>query len=83
MKLFSILLLLCLNGCAVIATTIGSSPATISAAQTLDAVKLGVDAVSAGATDKTTTDHAVSTVSGLDCKATNIIKGKVYCEDRH
>lgn len=80
MKLFSVLILLALNGCVMVATYSGAAPATISAAQTADAIKLGIDTVSATKTGKTTTDHAVGIISGRDCKSINVIEGKSYCE---
>ena len=68
------------NGCVLLASYSGAAPATVSAAQTIDTIKLGVDAVSATKTGKTTTDHAVGVIAGKDCKSTNVLEKKSYCE---
>lgn len=78
-----IIVLFCSNlmGCAVVASIGGGSAATIQAAQTIDAAKLGADAVSGAATGKTITDHAISYVADQDCTLFNIFESKPVCEE--
>lgn len=73
------LLCLPLSGCALVATVGGGSAATIQAAQTIDAAKLGADAVSGATTGKTLTDHAISYVANKDCTLFNIFGDKPIC----
>jgi hypothetical protein len=68
-----------LNACAIVATIGGGSAATIQAAQTIDAAKLGADAVSGAATGKTITDHAISYFVNQDCTLFNVFESKPVC----
>jgi len=76
-----ILFALCcsLTGCAIVASVGGGSAATVQAAQTIDAAKLGADAVSGATTGKTITDHAISFVANQDCTLFNIFDSKPMC----
>jgi len=75
------LVILCsnLSACAIVATVGGGSAATIQAAQTIDAAKLGADAVSGATTGKTITDHAISFVADKDCTLFNLFDSKPMC----
>ena len=42
-------------------------------------IKLGVDVVSYVETDKTTTDHALTYITGKDCNTLNVLSGKSLC----
>lgn len=77
---FVVLLSVFCNGCSMILTYAGATPATVSATQTIDTIKLGVDAVTATQTGKTTTDIAVGVIAGKECKSTNVLEKKSYCE---
>lgn len=43
-------------------------------------VKTGADVISYAGTDKTTTDHALSYVTGKDCNTLNVLKDKPICQ---
>lgn len=71
-----------LSGCTVLASVAGGSAATVQAAQTIDAAKLGADAVSGVTTGKTLTDHAISYVMNQDCTLFNVFSSKEpVCRD--
>jgi hypothetical protein len=73
---------LALQGCTVLATVVGGSASTVQVAQTVDAAKLGADAVSGAATGKTITDHAISYVFNQDCTLFNVFStSKPVCRD--
>ena len=74
-------LLINLEGCAVLASTAGGSAATIQIAQTIDIIKTAGDIGSASVTGKTLTDHAISELSGKNCKTLNVIEDKKLCEE--
>jgi uncharacterized protein YceK len=79
----NLIVLICclLSGCAVIATVTGASSTTITTVKTVEAVKLGADAASSVATDKTLTDHAISAMTGKDCSTMNVFrKDRHFCE---
>jgi len=69
------------TGCAVIATVTGSSSSTLATVKAIETVKLGADVVSYGATDKTLTDHAISGITGKDCKLFNIVGDRQVCQE--
>lgn len=73
---------LLLQGCATyVVTQIGAGVEAVSAAQTIDQAKTAAEVVSYGATNKTLTDHALDTVTGKDCKLTNVVnKEHKVCE---
>jgi len=77
-----LILLLCLflSGCAVVASMTGASSSTVTAIKTAEAVKLGVNAASTATTNKTLEDHALSYVTGKDCKMWNAIDHKSVCK---
>ena len=75
------ILLISLQGCAIIAGTLGTSPAIIQAAQLADLTKLGVDIVLVSETEKTATDHIVSKVKDKDCQTGRFLKNGEYCTD--
>jgi uncharacterized protein YceK len=77
-----LILLLCLflSGCAVIASVTGASSSTVTAIKTAEAIKLGANAASTATTNKTLEDHALSSVTGKDCKMWNAINHKSICE---
>ena len=74
-------LLINLEGCALLASTAGGSAATIQIAQTIDIIKTTGDIGSASVTGKTLTDHAISELSGKNCKTLNVIEDKKLCEE--
>ena len=69
-----------LEGCALLASSAGGSAGTIQVAQTLDMVKTAGDVGSAAVTNKTLTDHALSAISGKDCRVFNIFDKKKICK---
>ena len=69
-----------LEGCALLASSAGGSAGTIQVAQTLDMVKTAGDVGSAAVTNKTLTDHALSAISGKDCRLLNIFDKKKICK---
>ena len=69
-----------LEGCALLASSAGGSAGTIQVAQTIDMVKTAGDVGSAAVTNKTLTDHALSALSGKDCRVFNIFDKKKICK---
>ena len=69
-----------LEGCALLASSAGGSAGTIQVAQTIDMVKTAGDVGSAAVTNKTLTDHALSAISGKDCRVFNIFDKKKICK---
>ena len=74
------LLSICLQGCVLLASSAGGSAGTIQVAQTIDMVKTAGDVGSAAVTNKTLTDHALSALSGKDCRVFNIFDKKKICK---
>jgi len=80
-KLISLFLLsISLQGCVLLASSAGGSAGTIQVAQTIDMVKTAGDVGSAAVTNKTLTDHALSALSGKDCRVFNIFDKKKICK---
>ena len=75
-----LLLSIGLEGCALLASSAGGSAGTIQVAQTIDMVKTAGDVGSAAVTHKTLTDHALSAISGKDCRVFNIFDKKKICK---
>lgn len=69
-----------LEGCALLASSAGGSAGTIQVAQTIDMLKTAGDVGSAAVTNKTLTDHALSAISGKDCRIFNIFDKKKICK---
>ena len=69
-----------LQGCVLLASSAGGSAGTIQVAQTIDMVKTAGDVGSAAVTNKTLTDHALSALSGKDCRVFNIFDKKKICK---
>ena len=85
MKISIILILLFLlsiglEGCVLLASSAGGSAGTIQVAQTIDMIKTAGDVGSAAVTNKTLTDHALSALSGKDCRVFNIFDKKKICK---
>jgi len=74
------LLLISLEGCVLLASSAGGSASTIQVAQTIDLVKTTGDIGSAAVTNKTLTDHALSALSGKDCRVFNVFDKKKICK---
>ena len=74
------LLSISLQGCVLLASSAGGSAGTIQVAQTIDMVKTAGDLGSAAVTNKTLTDHALSALSGKDCRVLNIFDKKKICK---
>ena len=88
LMLLCISLLILLQGCAAPGFIAGTSATTATASgsyqtfKTVSLMKAGVDTALAAEGKKTTTDHVVSTITGMDCKAMRIIEEEaleVYC----
>jgi hypothetical protein len=69
-----------LEGCVLLASSAGGSAGTIQVAQTIDIIKTAGDVGSAAVTNKTLTDHALSALSGKDCRVFNIFDKKKICK---
>jgi murein L,D-transpeptidase YcbB/YkuD len=78
--IFLFLLSSSLDGCVLLASSAGGSASTIQVAQTIDMVKTAGDVGSAAVTNKTLTDHALSALSGKDCRVLNIFDKKKICK---
>lgn len=68
------------EGCVLLASLAGGSAGTIQVAQTIDIAKTAGDVGSAAVTNKTLTDHALSALSGKDCRVLNIFDKKKVCK---
>jgi hypothetical protein len=88
LMLLWISVLVLLQGCAAPGFIAGSTATTATASgsyqtfKTVSLMKAGVDTALAADGKKTTTDHVVSTITGMDCKAMRIIEEEaleVYC----
>jgi hypothetical protein len=80
-KLISLCLLtLSLEGCVLLASSAGGSASTIQMAQTVDMIKTAGDVGSAAVTKKTLTDHALSALSGKDCRIFNVFDKQKICK---
>tara|TARA_X000000950_G_scaffold276295_1_gene363935 strand:- start:640 stop:975 length:336 start_codon:yes stop_codon:yes gene_type:complete len=86
LMLLCISLLILLQGCAAPGFIAGTSATTATGSyqtfKTVSLMKAGVDTALAAEGKKTTTDHVVSTITGMDCKAMRIIEEEalqVYC----
>lgn len=78
--LLLVLTLTTLQGCVLLASSAGGSAGAIQVAQTNDMVKTAGDLGSVVATNKTVTDHALSALSGKDCRILNIFDKKKICK---
>ena len=88
LMLLCISLLILLQGCAAPGFIAGTSATTATASgsyqtfKTVSLMKAGVDTALAAEGKKTTTDHVVSSITGMDCKAMRVIEEEaleVYC----
>jgi len=66
--------LVSIQGCAILGVG--------GAYQTIDTVTTGATAISYGTTGKGLSDHAVSAVTGKDCRMFNILQHKNICRIR-
>jgi hypothetical protein len=67
----------------VIATVTGASTSTISVVKTAETIKLGADAVSVVATNKTVADHVVSNATHKNCSVLHVFQNKGFCRVSH
>ena len=88
LMLLCISLIILLQGCAAPGFIAGSTASTATASgsyqtfKTVSLMKAGVDTALAAEGKKTTTDHVVSKITGMDCKEMRIIEEEalqVYC----
>ena len=88
LMLLCISLIILLQGCAAPGFIAGSTASTATASgsyqtfKTVSLMKAGVDTALAAEGKKTTTDHVVSSITGMDCKAMRVIEEEaleVYC----
>ena len=88
LMLLCISLLILLQGCAAPGFIAGTTATTATASssyqtfKTVSLMKAGVDTALAADGKKTTTDHVVSSITGMDCKAMRVIEEEaleVYC----
>ena len=88
LMLLCISLLILLQGCAAPGFIAGTTATTATASssyqtfKTVSLMKAGVDSALAADGKKTTTDHVVSSITGMDCKAMRVIEEEaleVYC----
>jgi peptidoglycan hydrolase-like protein with peptidoglycan-binding domain len=73
-------MLISIQGCVLLASSAGGSATTIQVAQTIDVIKTTGDVGSAVVTNKTLTDHALSALSGKDCRLFNVLNKKNICK---
>lgn len=62
-----------------IAGVTGASTSTITAIKTAETIKLGADAVSVVATNKTVSDHVVSSATHKNCSMLHVFQNQAFC----
>ncbi len=70
---------LSLTACAPMLAMVGSSPTIVAVVTQVERVKLLGDGISYAKSSKTITDHALSAMTGSDCKLFNLVTGEAIC----
>ena len=73
---------LSLPGCAPMLAMLGSNTSLVAIATQVERIKLAADGVSLARWDKTLTDHALSQVTGKECKIFNILAIESVCAEK-
>src|SRR3954470_19553943 len=68
-----------LNGCAPMLAMVGTNATWVQVVAQVERVKLAGDGASFLSSDKTITDHAISKVTGKECKIFNILTHESVC----
>ena len=71
-----------LSACAPMLAMVGSNTALVQVVAQIERVKLAADGASFLKSDKTLSDHALSKVTGKDCKVFNILTKESVCSDK-
>ena len=71
-----------LNSCVPIATIVGYSQPVIESAAVIDRASLAAGGAIFATTGKTLSDHAISELTGQDCKLIKVISGEPVCVSR-
>ena len=70
---------LLLTSCAPIAAIVGYSQTVIESAAVIDRASLVADGALLASTGKTLSDHALSELTGADCKVIKVVSGAPVC----
>lgn len=73
---------LSLTACAPMLSLIGTNQTAVQIAAQIERVKLAGDGASYAASNKTITDHALSMVTGKECKVFNILTKESVCAEK-
>ena len=73
---------LCLTACAPLLSLVGSNHTLVQVVAQVERVKLAGDGASYVGSGKTITDHALSMVTGEDCKVLNVVTREPVCVTR-
>ena len=68
-----------LASCAPIAAIVGYSQSVIESAAVIDRASLVADGALFASTGKTLSDHALSELTGEDCKVIKVVSGAPFC----
>ena len=70
-----------LSACAPMLAMVGSNTALVQVVAQLERVKLAADGASYLQSDKTLSDHALSKLTGKECKVFNVLTKESVCAD--
>jgi hypothetical protein len=73
---------ICLNGCAPLLAVVGYSGPVVQIVAQAERIKLVGDGVLYVGSGKTITDHALSMVTGADCRIFNVVSRDPVCTAR-
>ena len=71
-----------LSACAPMLAMVGSNTALVQVVAQVERVKLAADGASYLQSDKTLSDHALSKLTGKECKVFNILTKESVCADK-
>ena len=74
-------LTLSVSACAPMLTMLGTNAAVVQTVATVERLKLAGDVTSFASSQKTLADHAVSLVTGKDCRVFNVVTKDAVCTD--
>ena len=72
---------LALSACAPMLAMLGTNPSLVAVITNLERIKLAADGASYVRSDKTLSDHALSKLTGKECKIFNVISKESVCAD--
>ena len=73
---------LSLTACAPMLAMVGAKTSAVAVLTQLERIKLAADGASLMQSNKTLTDHALSKVSGMECKIFNVLSKESVCAEK-